>query len=77
MKLVTVPVRAQSTLNNLCRHTLFSPEHKGAAAPEEQCFVLQRNRVLFLMGKRPSSEAKGSNLTGPLIQLLFGRITQF
>lgn len=28
-------VHAQSTSNNLHRHTLFSPEHEGAAAPEE------------------------------------------
>lgn len=31
----TGTVHAQSTSNNLRRHNLFSPEHEGAAAPEE------------------------------------------
>lgn len=52
MKLVMLPVYAQSTFNNLCRHTLFPPEHKGAAAPEEySVFVPRCNGVLFLIGK--------------------------
>lgn len=29
------PVHAQSTSNNLHNNTLFSPEHKGAVAPEK------------------------------------------